>query len=117
MQDKKEVPLLRAEGLEKQYRAGGGPFSSRKGIVKAVDGVTFSLMRGETLGLVGESGCGKSTLGRLLTGLERPDAGNVWYDGEKPDGYEPAGETGSPDQDPDGLSGLLFLVKPQEEDF
>ena len=82
MQDKKEVPLLRAEGLEKQYRAGGGPFSSRKGIVKAVDGVSFSLMRGETLGLVGESGCGKSTLGRLLTGLERPDTGSVWYDGE-----------------------------------
>ena len=82
MQDKKEVPLLRAEGLEKQYRAGGGPFSGRKGSVRAVDSVSFSLMRGETLGLVGESGCGKSTLGRLLTGLERPDAGSVWYNGE-----------------------------------
>ena len=52
MQDKKEVPLLRAEGLEKQYRAGGGPFSGRKGSVRAVDSVSFSLMRGETLGLV-----------------------------------------------------------------
>lgn len=82
MQDKKEVPLLRAEGLEKQYRASGGPFSGRKGSVRAVDSVSFSLMRGETLGLVGESGCGKSTLGRLLTGLERPDAGSVWYNGE-----------------------------------
>ena len=82
MQDKKEVPLLRAEGLEKQYRAGGGPFSGRKGSVRAVDSISFSLMRGETLGLVGESGCGKSTLGRLLTGLERPDAGSVWYNGE-----------------------------------
>ena len=117
MQDKKEVPLLRAEGLEKQYRAGGGPFSSRKGIVKAVDGVSFSLMRGETLGLVGESGCGKSTLGRLLTGLERPDAGSVWYNGENLTAMGRRERQGVRTKIPDGLSGLLFLVKSQEADF
>ena len=57
-------------------------FKKQIGAVKAVDGVTFDLMRGETLGLVGESGCGKSTLAKLLMVLERPTAGAVTYNGQ-----------------------------------
>ena len=57
-------------------------FKKQIGAVKAVDGVTFDLMRGETLGLVGESGCGKSTLAKLLMVLERPTAGEVTYNGQ-----------------------------------
>jgi oligopeptide transport system ATP-binding protein len=57
-------------------------FKKQIGAVKAVDGVSFDLIRGETLGLVGESGCGKSTLAKLLMVLERPTAGEVIYNGQ-----------------------------------
>ena len=50
--------------------------------MKAVDGVSFSVMEGETLGLVGESGCGKSTIGRQIVGLENPTEGKIYYDGK-----------------------------------
>jgi oligopeptide transport system ATP-binding protein len=57
-------------------------FQRRIGAVKAVDGLTFDIMRGETLGLVGESGCGKSTTGRAILQLYRPTAGEVYYEGQ-----------------------------------
>ena len=82
MADKTRIPLLSAEGLKKYYTAKSGMFSRSAGVVRAVDGVSFQLFEGETLGLVGESGCGKSTLGRQLVGLEHPTGGRVIYDGK-----------------------------------
>jgi oligopeptide transport system ATP-binding protein len=73
--------LLSLENLEVYYRIGGGLFSSTK-IVKAVDGVSLDIKKGETLGLVGESGCGKSTLGKAILRLTEPTGGRVLYDGK-----------------------------------
>jgi peptide/nickel transport system ATP-binding protein len=75
--------ILRVEDLVKHYPATRGPFLGRApGGVRAVDGVSFELRRGETLGIVGESGCGKSTLAKLLLRLETPTSGRALFDGE-----------------------------------
>ena len=66
--------LLEVKNLVKHFQIG-------RGVVRAVDGVSFSIQRGETLGLVGESGCGKTTTGRCILQLERPTAGQVLFEG------------------------------------
>ena len=71
-----QAPLLQVDNLKKYFPAG------KNQILKAVDGVSFSIARGETLGLVGESGCGKTTVGRTILRLYEPDGGTVQFDGE-----------------------------------
>ena len=77
-----EVPLLKVNKLVKAFPLGGGLFSKPKSRVRAVDGVSFTLSRGETFGLVGESGCGKTTLGRLILRLIEPTSGDVEFEGQ-----------------------------------
>jgi oligopeptide transport system ATP-binding protein len=73
--------MLKAENLVKHYPIKAGVLRRTVGHVKALDGVSFELYKGETLGIVGESGCGKSTLGRMLMRLEEPTAGKLIFDG------------------------------------
>jgi len=73
--------LLRVSGLKKYFPVYRGIFRQRAGSVKAVDGVSLDLLRGETVSLVGESGCGKTTCGRALIQLLRPDGGQVEFRG------------------------------------
>ena len=75
--------LLTVTDLKKYYPIRGGIISHTVARVRAVDGVSFSIRRGETLGLVGESGCGKSTIGRQLVALERPTSGKIVFDGQE----------------------------------
>ena len=71
--------VLAVRNVKKHYPIREGVFQSVVGHVKAVDGVSFDIRRGETVGLVGESGCGKSTLGRCVSGLSDPTGGGVYF--------------------------------------
>ncbi len=75
------APLLEVKNLVKHFPVKGGLLGRQSGSVKAVDGVSFSIKPGETLGVVGESGCGKSTTGRCILRLIEPTAGEVWFEG------------------------------------
>ncbi|MDE9551620.1 dipeptide ABC transporter ATP-binding subunit DppF [Xenorhabdus bovienii] len=80
-QEKATAPLLKATELKKYYPVKTGMFAPER-MVKALDGVSFELEKGKTLAVVGESGCGKSTLGRLLTMIEKPTEGELYYQGQ-----------------------------------
>ena len=74
-------PLVRVRDLVKHFPIRGGIMQRTVGMVQAVDGVSFEVRRGETLGLVGESGCGKTTVGRLILRLIEPTSGSIEFDG------------------------------------
>ncbi len=75
-------PILELKDLRKYYPVRSGLFLKSKAWIRAVDGVSLTLPRGKTVGLVGESGCGKTTLGKLILRLEDPDAGQILYGGK-----------------------------------
>ncbi|UQI47755.1 dipeptide ABC transporter ATP-binding protein [Streptomyces sp. HU2014] len=75
-------PILRVKGLVKHFPITKGLLRRQIGAVQAVDGLTFDVLAGETLGVVGESGCGKSTMGRLITRLLEPTGGTVEFQGK-----------------------------------
>ena len=76
-----DAPILEVRDLVKHFHLGGGAFGGEPAVIKAVDGVSFTIRRGETLGLVGESGCGKTTTGRCILQLEKPTSGQVIFEG------------------------------------
>ena len=73
-------PLVEVKNLKEYFNINMGLFKTKP--LKAVDDVSFTIQKGETLGLVGESGCGKTTVGRTLLHLYKPTAGEIWYDGK-----------------------------------
>lgn len=75
-----ETPLIEVKDLKEYFDINVGAFKTKP--LKAVDGVSFSIKKGETLGLVGESGCGKTTVGRTLLHLYKPTGGEVYYNGK-----------------------------------
>jgi len=76
-------PILEIKDLKKHFPTAAGPFGKSRGAVKAVDGVSLTVMPGETVGLVGESGCGKTTVGRTVMKLYQPTSGQIFFDGEE----------------------------------
>jgi oligopeptide/dipeptide ABC transporter ATP-binding protein len=75
------MPVIEAEGLTKHFQAKRGLFGGSQGVVRAVDGISFAVEPGQTLGVVGESGCGKTTTAKLVLGLEEPTGGQMRFEG------------------------------------
>lgn len=76
------MKLIIVKDLKKYFPIRSGLLLKITGFAKAVDGVSFHIDKGETLGIVGESGCGKTTLGRVVIGLIKPTSGEVWFEGK-----------------------------------
>jgi oligopeptide/dipeptide ABC transporter ATP-binding protein len=85
------MPVIEAEGLTKHFQARRGLLGGSRGVVRAVDGISFAIEPGRTLGIVGESGCGKTTTAKLVLGLEEPTGGQMRFEGRDLRALETAG--------------------------
>jgi oligopeptide/dipeptide ABC transporter ATP-binding protein len=85
------MTLLEADHLSKHFQARRGIFGGERGTVRAVDGISFTVEQGQTLGVVGESGCGKTTTAKLVLGLEEPTAGTIRFEGRDLQALDAAG--------------------------
>jgi oligopeptide transport system ATP-binding protein len=85
------MAVLEAAGLSKHFQSKRGIFTGDRGVVRAVDGISFTVEAGQTLGVVGESGCGKTTTAKLVLGLEEPTAGSIRFEGRDLQGLDRAG--------------------------
>jgi oligopeptide/dipeptide ABC transporter ATP-binding protein len=83
--------VLEAAGLSKHFQARRGVFGGSRGVVRAVDDISFAVEGGQTLGVVGESGCGKTTTAKLVLGLEEPTGGSIRFEGRDLQGLDTAG--------------------------
>jgi oligopeptide/dipeptide ABC transporter ATP-binding protein len=83
--------VLEAAELSKHFRSRRGIFGGDRGMVRAVDGISFAIESGQTLGVVGESGCGKTTTAKLVLGLEQPTGGGIRFEGRDLQGLDAAG--------------------------
>jgi len=83
-----KTPLVEIENIEMRFGGGGGFLSSAQPVVKALNGVSININKGDAFCLVGESGCGKSTLARTVIGLNPPSAGQIKYNGHRIDGLK-----------------------------
>jgi peptide/nickel transport system ATP-binding protein len=107
--------LLELKDVKKYFPIRSGIFQKKIGDVKAVDGISFSLKRGETLGIVGESGCGKSTAGRTMIRLYKPTAGQILL--QRPRHFKFVGrsfEKKRPQKHPDGFPRSVCLTEPEK---
>ena len=104
-------PLLEVQDLAKRFEVGGSWLGRHRRVIRAVDGVSFTLEAGETLGLVGESGCGKSTTGRLILRLIEPSAGRIRLEGRDLLDAPGAGALGRAPAHADRLPGSVRLAE------
>ena len=103
-------PILQVRGLTKQFTGRGGLRIGQSPVIKAIDGISFDVFAGQTVGLVGESGCGKSTTVRTILRLEEPTAGQTLFRGEHLR-HEPRGNEAAAAAHPGGVSGPLCVAQ------
>ena len=110
------TPLIEVRDLIKHFPIKKGLIIQRQvGAVKAVDGVSFDVERGETLGIVGETGCGKTTTARLLCRLMDPTSGTITFDGKDVGSAQGRRAQGAAPRHADGLPGPLLVAEPAQD--